>query len=249
MKKLACLLLLIAMTLCASALADETVAIVLSDDGIQADAAGVEISGSMVKITRPGDYRVSGTLTNGQLSVDCRVEGKVTLYLDNAQIHNETGAAILIGKCSPRAVISLVDGSENVLSNGADLVFTDGDEPNAALFSKSDLTLSGTGKLTVTSGAMDAIVSKDDLIIKEGTYVIRAARHGIRGKDAVEIEDGDITIVAGKDGIKSTNDKEPDRGYVSITGGLIRITCGDDPLSCVTRMTIIDADITIEMQP
>ena len=42
-------------------------------------------------------------------------------------------------------------------------------EPNAALFSTADLTIAGTGSLTVTGAYNDGIATKDGLIIAGGT--------------------------------------------------------------------------------
>lgn len=232
----------------APGLCESMATIQLSDDGCTVPEQGVTVEGSTVTILQPGEYLVSGSLSDGQLAVDCAVDGKVVLWLNGVRIHYETGPAIFIGECKPRVVISLVDQSENELSNGSQLIFTDGDEPNGTIFSRSDLTISGNGALMVTSGAMDSIVSKDDLRIEGGVLNIHAARHGIRGKDAVEISGGDLTIEAGQDGIKSTNSKEAEWGYLRLTGGVIRILCGDDALDYETTCTISGAELQIELQ-
>ena len=113
---------------------------------------------------------------------------------------------------------------------------------------KTDCTLTGSGSLKVTSGAMDGIVSKDDLRVEGGALMIHASRHGLRGKDAVEISGGDLTIEAGQDGIKSTNSKESEWGYLRLTGGVIRILCGDDALDWETTCTIDGARVEIELK-
>ena len=46
----------------------------------------------------------------------------------------------------------------------------DTDEPNAAIFSASDLTIFGNGSLTVYGNNNDGIASKDGLIIASGTH-------------------------------------------------------------------------------
>ena len=58
------------------------------------------------------------------------------------------------------------------------------DENNidAAVFSKSDLTLNGEGILTVTAQEGHGIVSKDDLVFTSGDYTITSAKHGDIGK-------------------------------------------------------------------
>ena len=86
-----------------------------------------------IRITKPGEYLISGTLEQGQILVDCTETGKVTLYLDGVTVHNAQGPAVRIGECSPRAVISLVDKSVNTLSNGTDLILDSGDEPDGVI--------------------------------------------------------------------------------------------------------------------
>lgn len=52
------------------------------------------------------------------------------------------------------------------------------------------------------------IVSKDDLVLTSGTYVITSASHGLSGKDSVRIANGSYTIISGKDGIHAQNKDE-----------------------------------------
>ncbi len=238
------LMLLAVLLLTVSAANAELISITLSDDRSECGSENVVCEGSTVKINAPGEYLITGNLSNGQIRVDCRDDGKVVLNLQNVKIHNETGAAILIGNVSSRARISLMADTENELSAGENLVYENEDEPNGVIFSRSDLTIDGSGSLKVTAGATDAIASKDDLKIEGGRITVTAPRHGIRGKDCVEISGGEITISAGKDGIRSNNSKDAEKGYISITGGTIVITAGDDPLDYVTGLMIRDAEIT-----
>ena len=238
------LLLLAVLLFAVSAGNAELISVTLSDEKCECGSETVVCEGSTVNITAPGEYLLTGTLSNGQIRVDCKEEGKVILNLQNVKIHNETGAAILIGNVSSRARISLMADTVNELSNGANLEYEEDDEPNGVIFSRSDLTIEGSGSLTVNAGAMDGIASKDDLKIEGGQVTVDAPRHGIRGKDCVEISDGEIIVRAGKDGIRSNNSKETDKGYISITGGKITITCGDDPLDYVTGLIIKGGEIT-----
>ncbi len=218
-----------------------------SDSGLEKEMDGVAFSDGVLTIHSPGEYMLSGELTNGSLFIDCAEEGKVTLYLNGVSIHTENAVAILIGECKPKVILSLVDGTENILSNGETVLSDEDEEPNGVLFSQSDLVIEGSGCLKVNAVSADGIVSKDDLEIRGGQIVIEAKRHGIRGKDCVEIYEGQIDITAGRDGIKSTNKKDPARGYVAIRGGTISIRCGDEPIQFITNCTIENANITFMM--
>ena len=227
--------------------AEGVIPITLSSEGIQSESESVQIEGQTVKITQPGEYLLSGSLENGQIQIDCQEKGKVILYANGVNIHNETGPAILIGKCSPRAEISLVSGSENTISNGNQLIFDEGDEPDGVIFTRSDLTISGGGMIEINAGAMNGMSSKDDLRIEGGTITVNAPNHGMKGKDSVEISGGNIIIRAGKDGIKSTNKIDPSQGYIEITGGEINITCGDDAISFVTFCNILGGKLSMNI--
>lgn len=232
-----------------SAAGAEIIPVTLSDEGCASESGAVVCDSQGVTITEPGEYMLSGTLSNGRVLVDCAEGGTVVLHLNNAVIHNETSSAILIGKVSPRVRISLAAGSENRLSSGEHLVFTVEDEPNGVIFSRSDLTIEGSGILAVSAGDYDGIVSKDDLRIEGGEISVQAARHGIRGKDSVEISGGSIAIRCGKDGLRATNTNDPDKGFITISGGKISIDCGDDPLDYVTGLSVTGGTIEASVRP
>jgi hypothetical protein len=75
-----------------------------------------------------------------------------------------------------KTVITLADGTENVVTDGAVYVFPDAetDEPNAAIFSKDDLTINGNGSLIVNANYNNGIASKDDLKITSGAITANA---------------------------------------------------------------------------
>lgn len=189
---------------------------------------GATVDGSTVTITAEGVYVVSGSLDDGQLAVEAPEDAKVQIVLAGATIHNEDGPAVYV-KQADKCFITLADGTQNALTDGAEYVLEDGsDEPYATLFSRADLTLNGTGALTVTSAYRHAVCSKDDLVITGGTYVVNAVEDALRGRDCVKIADGDFTLIAGGDGIKSNKDTKATKGFVSIDGGTFVIEAGDD---------------------
>lgn len=248
MKKWSVLMLIVFLLTAVSAIADDGMKIVnFSDTGLEKELEGVSFADGVITISAPGDYMLSGELTNGQLEVDCPEEGKITLYLNGIHIHTDGVAAIMIGECKPKVVLSLVDQTENIVSNGDLADPKEDEEPDSAIFSRSDLVIDGSGSLKVNAASANGIVSKDDLEIRGGKITVVAKQHGIKGKDSVEIYDGEIDIIAGRDGIKSTNKKDPDRGYIAIRGGTIHICCGDDPVQFITDCTIENAKITFAM--
>lgn len=90
---------------------------------------------------------------------------KAQIVLDGVTIHNEGGPAIQVDQAD-KVFLTLADGSTNVLSDGASYALAEGeDEPYAALYSKDDLTINGSGALEVTGNYRHAIASKDDTVI------------------------------------------------------------------------------------
>jgi hypothetical protein len=149
-------------------------------------------------------------------------------------------------KNAGKTVVSLPEGTDNTLSDGTEYVLEDSsDEPNAALFSKDNLTINGTGKLTVHGNYNNGITSKDELRITGGTIEIDSVDDGLMGRDVVGVKEGTITIVAGGDGIKSSNDKDSSKGNIALEGGRYDITASSDGIQAESSLLIADGDYTI----
>ena len=187
---------------------------------------GVTVSDGVITITKAGNYRLSGTYS-GQVKVEAADSDMVRLILDNATITNSTGAAINVVEAD-EVVIYTASGSTNTVSDGSSYSDTASGSPDAAIYSKSDLTLAGEGTLKVEGKYEEGIHTTDGLVIASGTLEVSAANTGIKGKDYVDILDGTITVTATKDGIKATNDTDGNRGWVRLSGGTVNISAGDD---------------------
>ncbi len=224
----------------------DEVSIVLNGNSITVDGDGATADGSSVTITEPGTYRLSGSLTDGQIIVDTTDDKVVRLVLDGVHLSSTTSAPIYI-KDADEAVIVLADGTENVVSDATTYVYesADVDEPNAAIFSAADLAITGTGSLTVQGNFNDGIASQDGLLVDSGTIVVTAVDDGIRGKDYLVVKDGDITVDAQGDGLKADNTEDATMGYISIETGVLKITAGGDALQAETDVLIKDGTIAL----
>ena len=187
---------------------------------------GVTVSDGVITITKAGNYRLSGAYS-GQVKVEAADSDMVRLILDNATITNSTGAAINVVEAD-EVVIYTASGSTNTVSDGSSYSDTASGSPDAAIYSKSDLTLAGEGTLKVEGKYEEGIHTTDGLVIASGTLEVTAANTGIKGKDYVDILDGTVTVTATKDGIKATNDTDGNRGWVRLSGGTVNISAGDD---------------------
>jgi len=217
----------------------------LKGDSVAVDGSGATVNGQGITITAAGTYEVQGILNDGQIVIDTQDAETVTLILNGADITNSTSAPIYVAN-TEKVVITLADGTENTVTDGATHFYPDeSNEPNAAIFSNDDLTINGTGALTVNANYNNGIASDDDLKIVSGTITVNAVHDGIKGKDSVLIKDGVITINAGADGIQSSNTENAEKGYILIEGGTFNITSALDGVQAETNLQINAGDFTI----
>lgn len=217
--------------------------VTLSDDGITGETDGVVIKGQTVTITAEGTYIFSGTLSEGQIVVDAD-NAKVQIVFDNVDITCTSSAAVYV-KSAEKVFVTLAEGSQNTLRNTDEYVAIDDNNIDAVIFAKSDLTLNGTGSLTIISAEGHGIVSKDDLKITGGTYDITAAGHALSGKDSVRIADGTFILTAEKDGIHAENADDEEKGYIYIADGDFTITSDGDGMDASNIVQIEDGTLDI----
>ncbi|SFP84050.1 protein of unknown function [Oscillibacter sp. PC13] len=205
--------------------------VTLNGRSAESDTDAVQIADGIITITEEGTYVLSGTLNDGMVVVDAEKTDKIQLVLNGVSIRSSTSAAIYV-KQADKVFITLADGTQNSLQNGGQYVNLDDSNIDAVVFSKDDLTFNGTGAVTINGAANGhGVVSKDDLVIADGTYEIVAASHGLSGKDSVRIAGSSFAITAGKDGIHAENDENTDSGFLYIANGKFSITSGGDGLS------------------
>ena len=196
----------------------------LIDNSSIAHSSGVQISDNYIRISSPGIYRLKGSLTEGQVSVDCK--GNVALILDDVNVTNSSDAAISVTDAE-HLLIYLPDGSQSNISSGKQREIISSDTDNdidsasgAAIYSKDNLSIAGSGKLSVSGYINNGIATTDHLIVISGDIDISAVNNGLKGNDLVSILSGNISILSGGDGIQSDRD-------LSISGGKLDITAGD----------------------
>ena len=221
----------------------EAVKITLSGKTATCNSSNVQIEDGVVTIKAAGVYVLSGTLTDGTIVVDAGDDDKVQLVLDGVSITAVDYAAIY-AKNADKVFVTLAEGAENSLTVSGDYVQTDDNNVDAVIFAKCDLTLNGTGSLTVKDTTGHGIVSKDDLVVTGGTYTIYSQNHCLNGKDSVRIADGTFNLSCDEDGIHAGNDDQQD-GYVYIEGGDINISVGDDAIHAEGLLIITGGDIDV----
>ena len=224
---------------------DESKAVTIKLNGTTATSSSnsVKISGSKITITEEATYVVSGELTDGMLIVDAPDTAKLQIVLNGANITSKTSAALYILEAD-KVFLTLADGTENTLANGGSFTAID-DNIDGALFSKQDLTLNGTGFLTVTSPAAHGVVCKDDLVITGGAYTVNSLSHGLDANDSVRIANATFNIDAGKDAIHAENSDDASLGYIYIASGTIKAEAEGDGIAAGAYMQIADGTIDL----
>ena len=243
--------------------------ITLTGDGGHVVGSGAYILNGDVHILYPGEYVLSGELTNGSVIIDADKEDKIWLLLDGVSLHCEDSAAIVVEQAK-KVFLTLADGTENVISSGASYSSQAvSAKIDGAVYSRDDLTINGGGSLTVTAPYKHGIVCNDDLVIAGGTIHITAKQDGVHANDSVKFANADLTINAGDDGITVSNDGETALLYVesgrisipscyegleaidiTIAGGVIDIRPTDDGINANGRggnsvINITGGDITV----
>ena len=199
-----------------------------ASDAARIDLTGETITGNGayivdgdVHIVYAGRYVLTGTLADGSVIVEADGDDKIWLLLDGADIRCEDSAALLVEQAE-KVFLTLADGTENVLSSGPaygqDAVSAGID---GAVYSRDDLTINGSGSLTVAGEYQHGIVCNDDLVIAGGTITVTAAQDGLHANDSTRITNADLTITAGDDGVTVSNDENT--GYFYMESGSVTI--------------------------
>ena len=217
------------------------VLVLLEGDRVVCDDASVEISGTTVTLRGDGTYILRGTLEGGQIAVEAGQAHKPQLVLDGVSVTASVGPALVIRQAD-KVFVTLAEGTENRLTGGT---VGEDDGEDGALFSRQDLTLNGTGGLTVVATEGHGIVCKDDLKITGGTYVVESAAHGVDANDSVRIKDGSLTVDAGKDGIHVEHSEDPEQGFFYLESGSLDIEAEGDGISASAWARMMDGTVEI----
>lgn len=190
-------------------------------DAAQAKRVSLDEVSEELAITAGGDYLLAGSL-DGTIRVDAHEE-IVHLFLDGVNVHAGVGPALLV-EDADRVVITLTDGSENVLADSGD--YHDVPTADACVYSACDLTFNGSGKLIITGLYQDAVHGRDAVKIVSGEYRIESKRSGLRGNDGVHLAGGELFIGSEKYGLRTTKQGENGRGDILVHDCTLRIVAG-----------------------
>ncbi len=198
-------------------------------DGHTAEEAALH---TVLTITEPGSYRLSGTLSHGQIAVDLGEDAKedenavVRLILDGVNVTCTVAPAVLFYNVyetesteTAGAQVILADGSENAVAGShVAKIYKEGTGEklykfDGAFYSKMTMSLDGAGSLAIDADN-EGLDSELHLIINGGAIDISSMDDGINtnedGVSVCTVNGGSLTINAGQgaegDGIDSNGD-------------------------------------------
>ena len=228
---------------------DGAIPIRLNGSSAVADSDSVRISGTTIMITGDETYLISGTLDDGMIIVNAKASATPHIVLSGACINSETSAALYILNAD-KVVVTLAEGTQNILSNGGSFEAIDDSKIDGAIFSKQDLTFNGSGSLNVTSPVGHGVVCKKDLVFTGGVYTVTAASHGMEVIDSgISMKGikaaGNILISGGDISIDSADDAVHSDASVTINGGSLEIASGDDAVHAEDTLIVTAGTICV----
>ena len=213
----------------------------LSGSSASVSGDGVTVSGSTVTISKVGTYVISGQSDGVQIKIAADKSDDVKLVLKGATMTN-TDAAISATSAG-HVYLTLAEGTTNSLSDSSS---NSDEKANAALFSKVDLTINGSGTLTVDGKKSNAIKANDTLHITGGTFNITSVGDAFNVNDELNITGTTMTIDAKEDGVKVDNDDDMTVGNMYLASNTITVTAGDDGIHASGNLVIDSGIYTVK---
>ncbi|MFQ6728615.1 carbohydrate-binding domain-containing protein [Streptococcus pneumoniae] len=213
----------------------------LSGSSASVSGDGVTVSGSTVTISKAGTYVISGQSDGVQIKIAADKSDDVKLVLKGATMTN-TDAAISATSAG-HVYLTLAEGTTNSLSDSSS---NSDEKANAALFSKVDLTINGSGTLNVDGKKSNAIKANDTLHITSGTINVTSVGDAFNVNDELNITGATMTIDAKEDGVKVDNDDDMTVGNMYLANNTITVTAGDDGIHASGNLVIDSGTYTVK---
>ena len=190
--------------------------ITLNGDSAKISGKGAYFYDGNLVIRRGGEYVLSGTLTDGSIVVRAYKSSKIWLLLDGVDITCSDDACLRIDKAD-KVFLTLAEGSENSMASGTK--YSDealADKTGGVIYAHDDLTINGSGSLTLYAAYKHGIDANDELVITGGKVNITAVQDAIHVNDGFCFRDGELIIAAGDDGVHSETSLYIESGLIEI---------------------------------
>ncbi|MFA5006739.1 MAG: carbohydrate-binding domain-containing protein [Candidatus Izemoplasmatales bacterium] len=196
-------------------------------------------AGSTISIDAGGVYVITGA-GEGNIVVSAGKDETVTLVLSGCDLTSPDGPVILAEQ-SGKLILNLADGTANRLADRAGST----SDIHSVVFSNDDVTINGTGSLTIEANVGNGLNTDDDLVITNGTIAITAENNCLKANDSITIKDATLTLTAGNDAIHCENAESAENGLITIESGVFTISAYGDGLDASHAVTIFDGTFMI----
>jgi len=201
-------------------------------EGTDADKHTAEEAAAhtVVNITAPGAYRVSGTLSAGQLRIDLGEDAYedpdavAEIILADADITCTVAPAILFlntYECDGNWSADTAKANVDTTAAGASLILESENTVSGSYVAKIFKDKDEEKKLWKQDGAIYSYMSLN--VFGPGSLVLNAANEGLDTELHLTLNGGDIRILSGNDGI---NTNEDGVSVTTINGGSLTIFAG-----------------------
>lgn len=187
------------------------------------DARDISFDGDILTVLSPGDYRISGRLTEGRIRVSCP-NGRVRLILSGVSLSSSYGAVIESDSGS-NLILEAEKDTVNILSS--ELKESRYEHlPSAAVILRSYTEILGEGKIIIDSAGDCGILSLQSLKLNVAHLTVNAKAKGIAVRDSLYMSGGRLTVKDVPTGIFA-GFGDTSEGRISISGGTLTALCGE----------------------
>lgn len=209
-------------------------------DGSVSGSGAYFLDGNLY-IVQSGYYVITGELEDGSIIVDASSKSRIWIMLNGVTVTASDNAAFRIDQAK-KVFLTLAEGTKNTFSDGKEMseeALADG--TNACVYVHDNLTINGSGQLTINGNYKNGITAKDNLVITGGDIVVNAVGDGIRVNEKLKIRDTVLDVAVEDDGLVLQNNStdNDNNGYIYIMSGNISIVSKDDAVNS-TEDVIID---------
>ena len=212
--------------------------VTLSGASAAVSGSGAYFANGDLVISEAGKYVISGTLDDGAIVVDAHRSSKVWILLDGVTLTSSDSPCIWVEQAD-KVFLTLAEVSENIL-NGCD-DFAD-EDCDGVLYARDDVTINGSGSLTILNGCDHGIAANDDIVITGGTITVEAARDAVHVNDSFRLCGASVTLTAGDDGVAVTGEE----GFFHMASGELTIISDDDAVHTTGDITMEGGTLTID---
>lgn len=238
--------------------ASDNVTLTFSDSGIVSSdesASGYVIDGTDLTINAAGTYIITGSCTDGNISVKKGTTG-VNLILKNLSLEEADTAPLVIKKNAEvtldiEGTVTLTDSENPDNENSEDEEIADAFEGAAIkVKSGSSLEITGNGTLNVDGSACKNGIKGAELssiTISGSTVNVNALNNGIADDNELNISGGVVNISCENDGLKAEIDEDDTEssGNINISGGNISLKTADKGINANGEINISGGTIDI----